>query len=274
MIYGSPQFLVGPRGLDMLSLRSDRRNMTLTQGYLLLRGGTLINAAIATVVADARGVVIIHHRGVVHVVDFRHVHVVHRTVVKEVVMVPTPSFITVPKIPKSIIDAAIKSYDRSPKAFMPKESAATPTPPTRRPQKTNLRSQHPSARHPVVITGLGVPGPVARRPDIAFGGANGLLVNWQLRRSKTYGYANADLREARARNGQHRQHDKQRTERNENPHDPSFRPVSFFVTGPLIAAGQKRFWERHSQERIAGVLSLVPDDHHPTGNNFPIGLQM
>ena len=177
-IYRSMQLLIGARGLDVLSLRGDGRNVTLTHGRLLLWAGAYVNTAVTTVVADARSVVIVHHRGVVHVVDFRHVHVVHGAVVIEAVVVPASSLITVAGITVSIINAPVKSYDRSPKAFMKNKSAAAPTPPTRGPQETDLRGKHPRARHPVVVIAILVPGPVSGRPDISFGGADGLFVNW------------------------------------------------------------------------------------------------
>ena len=197
-IYRSMQLLIGARGLDVLSLRGDGRNVTLTHGRLLLWAGAYVDTAVTTVVADARGIIIVHHGGVVHVVDFRHVHVVHGAVIIEAVVVPASSLITVAEITVSIVDAAVKSYDRSPKALMKNKSAATPTPPTRGPQETDLRGKHPRARHPVVVIAILVPGPVTGRPDISFGGAGGLFVNWQFRRSKRHRYPNADLCEARA----------------------------------------------------------------------------
>jgi len=96
-IYRSMQLLIGARGLDVLSLRGDGRNVALTHGRLLLWAGAYVNTAVTTVVADARSVVIVHHRGVVHVVDFRHVHVVHGAVVIEAVVVPASSLIPWPE---------------------------------------------------------------------------------------------------------------------------------------------------------------------------------
>ena len=177
-IHRSMQLLIGARGLDVLSLRGDGRNVTLTHGRLFLRAGAYVDTAVATIVADAWGIIIVHHGGVVHVVDFRHVHVVHGAVVIEAVVVPASSLITVAGITVSIINAPVKSYDRSPKALMKNKSAATPTPPTRGPQETDLRGKHPRARHPVVVIAILVPGPVSGRPDIPFGGADGLFVNW------------------------------------------------------------------------------------------------
>ncbi len=204
MIHRSAHFLVVARRLEMLSLRGDRRNVMLTRSRFLLRSGASVDAALTTVVADARRVVVVHHRGVVHVVNLRHVHVIHRTVVIEVVVVPASSLITAPEIAVSIIDATVKSHDRSPIACVKKISTAAPSPPARRPQEANLRRHHPRAWNPIVVINIAVPCPVAWRPDIPVPRADRLLVHGQFRRRKAHRNANADLREGCARNREHR----------------------------------------------------------------------
>ena len=77
MIHRSPHFLVVARCLEMLRLRGDRSDVMLTRSCFLLRCGTFVDTTPTAVIADARRVVVVHHRGVVHVVNLRHVHAIH-----------------------------------------------------------------------------------------------------------------------------------------------------------------------------------------------------
>src|SRR5438876_8963313 len=151
----------------MLSLVRDRGNVPLVSRPLLFRTRTLVDAAPSTVVTDASHIALIDRR-VVNVVNHGDVHVVDGAVVEKACAVPAPALITSAEVAVAIVDPAIKSDHRPPKAFIENKSAATPSPISRGPQKTDLRSHHPSSRNPVVVAVFVIPGPIAGSPDVAF----------------------------------------------------------------------------------------------------------
>src|SRR5579862_1379427 len=108
---------------------------------------------------------------------------------------PTAAFIAVSEISEAVVDSAIEAHGRTPVAVIEHKSIAAPAPVTRGPEEPNLRRHHPRARGPVVIV-IG-PAPIAGRPDITVAGTHGLLVDRQLRRRSSNGYAN--LRERHSR---------------------------------------------------------------------------
>ena len=61
----------------MFLLSGYRRNMSVTQGLLLFRGGTRIDPTVATVVADTIHRDVVDDGRVVDVVDVGDVHIVH-----------------------------------------------------------------------------------------------------------------------------------------------------------------------------------------------------
>ncbi len=125
----------------------------------------------AAVVADAVYCRIVDHRGVVCVVNVGDVHVIHRTVVFELSVIPATSFIALTAVAEAIIDPAIEADVRTPVAFIEGKGAAVPTPVTGGPEITGLRSHDPRARHEEVT--VRAVGPVARRPEIALSGEGG-----------------------------------------------------------------------------------------------------
>src|SRR5579863_5279431 len=146
----------------------------------LLRIGAILNRwsggdpTCASVVADPVHCRIVDHRGVVSVVNVGDVHVIHRTVVFELSVIPTAAFIALTTVTEAIIDSAIEAYVRPPIAFIEGKCAAVPTPITGGPEITGLRSHDPGARHKEVT--VRAVGPVARRPEIALSGHGRLLV--------------------------------------------------------------------------------------------------
>src|ERR1700758_4314604 len=151
VVHGSPLLRIGAGSLFMLCLSSHRQNMLLVCHLFLLRRGTGADSTVAAVVADAvdRCGVVDHCR-VVDVVNVGDIHVVHRTVVVELSVLPASALIAVTEISVSVTDAAIKTYLLTPVAVVENISVAAPTPIGRSPEQTGFRSHDPCARHPVV----------------------------------------------------------------------------------------------------------------------------
>src|ERR1700740_1326256 len=98
-------------------LRRDGGDTAIARIDFFLRGGPLVDAAIAAVVADAVFAAI-DDRGVVDVVDFGDVHIVHGAVVVKVVVIPAAAFVAVAKITETVVDAAVPADVRAPITFM------------------------------------------------------------------------------------------------------------------------------------------------------------
>src|ERR1700733_10138839 len=170
----------------------------LTMGSgLFCSGGTLIDPAIAAVIADMGDVGHIDS-GVVDVVDYVHVHMVDRRDIEEMPAVPSPALIAVTEVAEAVVDPAIPADLGSPISVVEDKAAAPPTPVAGSPQEADFWSLNPRPWHPVII--VITPGPVSRNPDISVAGADRLLVYGYLRRCDGYRYA--DLRQGRCRHGQ------------------------------------------------------------------------
>src|ERR1019366_373177 len=213
---------VGSGRLRMLSLSGYRRDMSLTRHRLVFRPWTRADSAVATVVADVAHIVV-HHAGVINIVDVGDVHVVHGTVVKKVSAVPTPAFVTLTEIAEAVIDPAVEAYVRTPVAVIENKSVASPTPIGWSPQETDFRRHHPCARHPVVIADVVIVGPVARCPEITVPRTKRLLIDRQGGRAEPNGHA--DLRERCCRHREDDEREQQRTNKTDM-HCDSFSPSS------------------------------------------------
>jgi hypothetical protein len=186
MICRSKIRLVLLRNLLVLMLRCCRWNMFLAGESLLLRSWPGGNSVRATIKA---GVVVIDDRRVVDnrcihisVPDHRPVHVYCRCVVSEDPTAPLAAGKAASTITEAIVNAAVKAYLRSPIAFMEDiDTAVSPAPISRRPKIARLRSLHPCARHPIVVTNA-IPCPVTGRPHKVGLGAGRLNVNRNRRR--------------------------------------------------------------------------------------------
>src|ERR1700719_2079993 len=172
----------------MLSLNGHRRNMSLSRRGLFFRLCTSVDPTIATVITDPihRGVVV-NYRCVVNVVNVGYIHVVHRTVIVKLPVLPTSAFIALTKIYVAVTDSAIDPHTRTPVAIVENVSVASPAPIGGSPQQTGFRSHHPRARYPVVVV-VSV-SPVPRGPDITIAGNGRLFVNGQFRRGECDRYA-------------------------------------------------------------------------------------
>src|SRR5208337_1162224 len=199
---------VGSRRLRMLSLSRYRRDMSLTRRSLVFGPWTRADSTIAAVVTDVAHVVV-DHCGVINVVNFIHVYVVHGAIVEKVSVIPTPAFVTLTEIAEAVINSAIEAHVRAPIAVIENKSVAAPTPIGWSPQETDFRRHHPSSWHPVVIVDVVIVGPVARGPKITVAGTKRLLIDGQRGRADPNGHAN--LRERCCRQGKHDECEQQGT---------------------------------------------------------------
>jgi hypothetical protein len=152
--------------------------MAIVRRSLLLRSWPSINPAVATVVTDPC-IVVDDNRLVVDVRYIGDVNVGHATVVKEPVALPIAAEEPRTGVTKAIINAAVETDVWSPIAAIPNVQPVIPAPVARSPKHSD-GSKHPSARHPVVAIVV-IPGPVARRPDVALSWTQGLNINGQRR---------------------------------------------------------------------------------------------
>ena len=182
VVRGCTQFRIRARGLDLLGLSRDGRNMALACRGLLLRGRTRRDTAIATVVADS-GYGIVHDRGVVRVVDDVDVHVVDGAVVIEAPVVPTAAFVAVAEVAIAVVDSTVEAHNRPPVAWGKEESVTTPRPITGSPVIARFRRQHPRAGHPEV-SDVVAPIPIAGGPDVVRARTFRLVINGKIRRSE------------------------------------------------------------------------------------------
>jgi hypothetical protein len=111
---------------------------------------TVIQSAIATVVADTRRIEIVGDPVVVNIADNGDVYPVHRSVVVEVLAVPIAAFIAAAVVAEPIVHAAVEADVRTPVAVVPAIMPAVITPIARRPKHSDIRRHHPRARDPVI----------------------------------------------------------------------------------------------------------------------------
>ncbi len=165
--------------LLMLSLRRRWSKVPLSQGRFLRSIGMGFDSAMATVIADAIYSDVVHYCPVVNVVDLSHVHAIDGAVVIKISTVPVSAFIAVTVVAVTVVDATIKADLRAPVSGMPEVGVSSPSPVAGRPQKTDLGSQHPRARHPKIA--IGTIGPITWSPDVTGTRAPRLFINWQRR---------------------------------------------------------------------------------------------
>lgn len=115
-------------------------------------------------------------RLLIDVVNHVDVHVIHPSVIEEVAAVPAAAEVAGAGVAESVVDAAVEADFRAPVSGVPEIGAVGPAPVAGRPEKTYLGRFHPRARDPEISSVVAI-APVARRPDIAIAGANGLRVN-------------------------------------------------------------------------------------------------
>src|SRR5579864_1535271 len=146
--------------------------------HLFLPCRARLKATRATVVAYIPRIVD-YHRSVINIGHVGDAAVGDGAVVVEVSSVPLPAGKSHAGITESVINSAIEANVRPPVSRVPDIESPAPSPITWRPQHADRR-HHPGTRNPVVAVVV-VPSPVARRPEIAWAGADGLRVNRQRR---------------------------------------------------------------------------------------------
>src|ERR1700683_3483810 len=153
MVRRGTKLRVPARPRHMLSLGGYRCNVPPLRRRFFLRRRTRADPSVAPVVTHTiHGVV--HNCFVVNVVNVGDVYVHHRAVIEKVSTIPTSAGESHAEVAEPIVDTAIKTYCRTPEPFMPQKCFATPAPPARGPQKSNLRRDNPCARHPIVIRNI------------------------------------------------------------------------------------------------------------------------
>src|SRR6266481_5294796 len=164
------QFRIGSCRLQMLSLSTYWRDVSLALRSLLFMRRTCIDPAVTAVVADAVHGSVVDHGRVVNIVNVGDVHVVHRTVVEKPIVVPTPAFISIAEIAEAVVDPAIEPDSPAPIALMEQKSVAAPT-------------------------------PISWGPEVTLGRAKGLFIHRQGGGADPDRYA--DLRKRCCRHGEH-----------------------------------------------------------------------
>jgi hypothetical protein len=136
----------------MLNLRRNRRYALLVQYRQFGRRGSNGEPPGATGVAHFGGGVI-GDRVVIDVVNDGSIHIVHGAIVVEYTSVPVPSLIAATAITEAVIDTAIEADVRTPVAVMPPIAPAKERPIRRRPERTDVGSNYPCSRNPVIAAG-------------------------------------------------------------------------------------------------------------------------
>jgi hypothetical protein len=93
---------------------------------------------------------VVGYRFIVDIVNVRHVHVIHGTVVVEGAMIPISALVTNATIAEAIIYATVKADMFTPITAMPGVHVIAPTPVTGSPEEAYFGSHHPGSRNPEV----------------------------------------------------------------------------------------------------------------------------
>jgi hypothetical protein len=131
-----------------------------------------------------------HRRVRVGIMDDRRIDVPDRGIISENIPRPGAPDEAAPIVAPSIIDPAVVPHGRSPISRIPGVTAIFVSPPAWCPEEAYFRRQYPYPGNPVVITGVGVPCPIAWCPYISISGTRRLVVNRQCRR----GNRDSDIR--------------------------------------------------------------------------------
>jgi hypothetical protein len=186
MVYRSKQSAVCGRCLHVLVLFGCHAYVTL-----LLRRDFSLSwprdcSVLAPVEADAcvRGV-LIDHRCVVDVVDYRRIYICDRAVIEIFATLPVASKEAHTGIPETIVNPAVKANGRSPISRVPNVKVVLESPVSGRPEKSYFRWEDPRSWNPEVAA-IAVR-PIARHPDVAWLRTDRLHIHRQDRRHNADG---------------------------------------------------------------------------------------
>ena len=183
------------RLLLLLRLHIRPLDMPLIHRHLLTRIRPALYAARTTVIAHTIYRHIVHDRPIdIRIVDNRRIHPRHRRIIPETPAIPFATVIPHTAITTTVIDPAIISDMRTPITGVPSIDSTIPAPVPGRPQESHLRRRLPISRHPIIILGILIPGPVTRDPDISINRTGRLNIYRNSRRGYSHGYAHAYLR--------------------------------------------------------------------------------
>jgi len=188
LIRRCPQFRVAASRLLMLPLRSHGLHMPPISCILFFAGWTPFNAAVSTVVTHMVIGVVVDDRRVIRVVNIGDVYVVRLTVIEEVIVIPSSTFVASTVIAVTVVNPTVEADFGAPVAFVKQVPIAAPTPIRGSPEVADFRCFHPGSRNPVIV--VFAVSPIAGRPQVSIAGAERLLVNRQRRRTKFYRYTN------------------------------------------------------------------------------------
>jgi len=168
----------------------------------LRRSGTSHDAAVPAVIADAGDVHIADVSIVdIGVVNHGPVHVHDGGVVAEITAIPAPPVEALAVVAVAVVDASVEAYLRAPIAGVPSVAAVIPSPIAGGPEQAYGGGHDPRSGDPVVAAGIGIPGPVAGRPQVVGSRTDRLRIDGQLWRGDVDCYSDRHLRKGRA--GQH-----------------------------------------------------------------------
>ena len=147
------------------------------------------------------------HNGPVDIggMDNGAIHIDHSRVIGKMPATPLSAGKADSAVAKAIVDAAIITDVPPPVAFMKDKQAVGPAPVARSPQKAWLRSWHPCARNPIVISLIGTVGPIARGPDHVRLRARRLHIYRQPRRPEVNTDGELSVQERGDKSDNHRQ---------------------------------------------------------------------
>lgn len=171
----------------MLQLLAGGCHVLFAGVMLFLRRGGGGDATGTAVVAHALCVGFDGSRLLIGVVDVADVHLGDGAVVVVVIASPVAAHEAVAEVAVAVGDAAVEADVGAPVAGMPPPKTSSPAPIARRPEDADGRGEDPGARDPVIA--VRPVGPVARGPDIAGAGAEGLGVIGERRRPDVDGDA-------------------------------------------------------------------------------------
>ena len=133
LVHGRQERAVATGCLHVLSLQCRRRSVLLVRRCLFCLGRTSVNTTCAAVVTDPVHCRTVDDRRVVNVVNVGDVHVVHRTVVVKLSVLPTSAFIAGSTVAVTVVHATVEADLLAPVAAIPGVGVAAPAPITRSP---------------------------------------------------------------------------------------------------------------------------------------------